>query len=367
MAQNMIPKPAKIFVDRTLSDEPLVYRVISQLPGIPVTWGDEKEFRNKTIEQAKLAPPKEYMLVLQSQHGPFIRPCPGTNNYLCCGYQIIDFAANCSLGCHYCILQAYLNFPHPVIYANQGELLAQLDTYLARNSNRLVRLGTGEFTDSLLWDKLTGISGSLVPFIGRKENAVLELKTKTAQVEQLKSLPHARRVIVSWSVNSRECIKLYEEYTPSLEERLQAADTVLGWGYRLGFHFDPIIYYPGWEEGYREAVRLIFEQIDPKAIAWISLGAFRFMPKLKDIIAEKYPQDKFIYEEFILGDDKKMRYLKPLRIKMYQVIYQAIREFAPDVCVYLCMESKEVWQEVFGYEPSKYGGLSKMLDESIRS
>lgn len=363
----MTHKPAKIFADHTLSDAPLVHKIISRLPGVPVIWGEEKEFRNLTLAQTKLAPSKEYILVLQRQHGPFIRPCPGTQNYLCCGYQIIDFAANCSLGCHYCILQAYLNFPHMVVYANVGDLLAQLDTYLTKNANKMVRLGTGEFTDSLWWDELTGISGTLVPFIGQRENAVLELKTKTTQIEQLEDLPHAGRVIISWSVNSRECIRRYEEHTPSLEERLQAAASVQEWGYRLGFHFDPIIHYPGWEEGYREAVRLIFDYADPGVIAWISLGAFRFMPKLKDIIADKYPQDKFIYEEFILGLDKKLRYFKPLRIKMYRVLHQAIREFAPDICVYLCMESKEVWQEAFGYEPSEYGGLSNILDEGCRA
>ncbi len=361
----MSPKPTKIFIAQALADEPWVHKIINRLPEVPVSWGDEHEFRTETLKKAQLAPPPEHVLVLQKQQGPFIRPCPGTQNYLCCGYRIIDFAANCTLGCHYCILQAYINFPHLVIYANLGELLAQLQAYLNLNANRVVRLGTGEFTDSLLWDKLTDISGILIPLVSQHKNAILELKTKTTHIDQLTALPHNGRVVIAWSVNSKECIKRYEEHTAPLTDRLQAAAVVSGWGYRIAFHFDPIIYYPGWEAGYREAVRLIFEYIEPEAVAWISLGALRFMPKLKAIIADKYPQDNFIYEEFITGADKKMRYFKPLRIKLYKLIYQAIREFAPEVCVYLCMESPEVWQAVFGYTPAKYGGLSKMLDGAL--
>ncbi len=363
----MTLEPAKIFVEQNLVDEPYVHEIISRLPGVSVTWGDVAEFRAETLKQARLAPLQEYMLLLQKQYGPFIRACPGTQNYLCCGYQIIDFAANCTLGCHYCILQAYINFPHLVIYANIKELLAQLGVYLKLNADRVVRLGTGEFSDSLLWNKISNISNILIPLIGQQKNAILELKTKTTHIDQLEHLPHGGRVVISWSINSEECIRNYEEHTTNLEDRLQAAAAVSAWGYRIGFHFDPIIYYPGWEAGYREAVRLIFEHVEPEAIAWISLGAFRFMPKLKTIIAEKYPQDKFIYEEFILGADKKMRYFKPLRIKMYKVIQQAIREFAPHACIYLCMESPQVWQEVFGYDPSKYGGLSKLLDGAINA
>jgi spore photoproduct lyase len=358
--------PDRVFIDQTLADEPWVSEIIERLPGVPVSWGTAKSFQTRALLHARLSSVREKILFLQKQNGPFIRPCPGTQNYLCCGYQIIDFAANCTLGCHYCILQAYLNLPYLVIYANLRELLSQMDVFLARNCNNIIRLGTGEFTDSLLWDKLTNISNILIPLIGQKQNAFLELKTKTTEVDRLMGLPHAGRVVIAWSVNSRECIRRYEEQTATLDERIGAAVRVREWGYRIGFHFDPLIYYPGWEEGYLEAIRLIFEKIDPAVIAWISLGCLRFMPGFKALFAEKYPQDKFIYEEFIPGADKKLRYFKPIRIKMYRMLYQAIRDMAPRVCVYLCMESPDIWQEALGFTPARYCGLKKLLDDCLK-
>jgi len=62
--------------------------------------------------------------------------------------------------------------------------------------------------------------------------------------------------------------------------------------------------------------------------------------------------------------DGKMRYFKPLRIKLYSKMLRWIREYSQDVMVYFCMEDEEVWKKSFGFIPSDRGGLTRMLDES---
>jgi len=52
---------------------------------------------------------------------------------------------------------------------------------------RFWRIGTGEFTDSLAIDRLTRLSSVLVPFMANQTNAVLELKTKSAEVHPLRA------------------------------------------------------------------------------------------------------------------------------------------------------------------------------------
>jgi spore photoproduct lyase len=99
-------------------------------------------------------------------------------------------------------------------------------------------------------------------------------------------------------------------------------------------------------------------------MVWISLGTFRFMPPLKAIIEDRFPRSKIVYGEFINGLDGKMRYFKPLRIDLYRKIISWIRELAPDVRIYLCMEDEEVWEKAFGFTPSEMGGLHRMLDDS---
>ncbi|MFH1542764.1 MAG: hypothetical protein ABIE84_06740, partial [bacterium] len=113
----------------------------------------------------------------------------------------------------------------------------------------------------------------------------------------------------------------------------------------VAFHFDPIIYYPGWEDDYREVVAAIFEAVPAEMIAWISLGALRFPAKQKELM-QKNLQTSIRFEYLEQGKDTKLRYPQALRIELFKNVYGWIRERSNDVYVYLCMENEEVWRAV---------------------
>ena len=46
------------------------------------------------------------VLFLTQNRGPFVRSCPGTRNYTCCGYRILHVGTYCVMDCAYCILQS---------------------------------------------------------------------------------------------------------------------------------------------------------------------------------------------------------------------------------------------------------------------
>jgi spore photoproduct lyase len=137
-------------------------------------------------------------------------------------------------------------------------------------------------------------------------------------------------------------------------------------GYLIGFHFDPIILYPGWEEKYQAVVRAIYSSLNPDRIMWISLGGFRYPKFLKPIIRERFPQSKILYGELLPGPDGKFRYLKSLRIEMYRKIVDWIRAYNPGQFIYLCMESPEVWKKVFGFYPATRNELDRLFARRIR-
>lgn len=304
-------------------------------------------------------------LVLTRNRGRFLRPCPGTSAYRCCGYHVLNIGMNCPMDCVYCILQAYLNNPYLSFFVNLDDLFAELTQAFRDNPERFWRIGTGEFTDSLVLDRLTALSRTLVPFMGLQTHGVLELKTKTVEIDNLQGLAHGGRTIVSWSLNSPTISTREELHTAPLTERLEAAARCASWGYRLAFHFDPIIFYPGWEDGYAATVSHLFEIVPREAIVWISLGALRFLPSLKGIAGQRFPNSTFFYEEFVEALDGKFRYFRPQRVEMYRLLLDNIRHrVSPATCVYLCMESDEVWQEVFGFVPGDYGGIGAMLDRA---
>jgi spore photoproduct lyase len=266
------------------------------------------------------------------------------------------------MDCSYCILQSYFHPPVLQYFVNHAKLFDELDGLFTVNS--VSRVGTGEFTDSLIWEKWSDLTPALVQRFAGQSRAVLELKTKTVCIDALRSLEHRKKTIVSWSVNTKPVLQTEERHTTPLLARLAAARRCESWGYPLAFHFDPIILYEGCEKDYQTLIHQLFSHVSPENIVWISLGTFRFMPSLKKIIQNRFPRSKIVYGEFIPGLDGKMRYFKPLRIQIYQKIISWIRQAAPDTRIYFCMEDDEVWEKSMGYLPTEFGGLSRMLDES---
>ena len=152
-------------------------------------------------------------------------------------------------------------------------------------------------------------------------------------------------------MNPQEVINLDEHGTASLDERLQAAHRCQEAGYRLGFHFDPMIEYPDWERDYKRMLDQTFATVNWRRISWLSMGVLRNTPGLKRTMRNRFPGSRLLTGEQVLCPDGKLRYFQPLRVEMYRKMLGWIRRAAPTVKVYLCMESKEVWDQVFGFVP----------------
>jgi len=355
-----------LHIDESCMDLPYTREILERCGDLPVKLVADRQMPevSTAVYPQSLQTGKQHLFLTRNR-GRFLKPCPGTREYRCCGYQVLNIGMNCTMDCVYCILQAYLNNPWLSFFVNYEELLAELDVELASSPMAFHRIGTGEFTDSLVLDRLTALSKILVEYMADKTSAVLELKTKTAEVANLQGLKHNGRTIVSWSLNSGSVMRCEELRTASLAERLAAAAKCADWGYRLGFHFDPVIYQPDWEEGYAQTIARLFDAVPAERIAWISIGALRYLPTLKSVALQRFPKTGFWHEEFVMGLDGKQRYFREMRVEMYKRIVDAIMaRVASSTCVYLCMESDEIWQAVFGYTPEARGGLSAMLDRA---
>jgi spore photoproduct lyase len=367
--QDPVDSIAMIHVEPDCIDHSVTRAILARAGNIPVkVISDEKNrMPDLGLYPKSLTQGKRHLL-LGRNRGKFFKPCPGTKEYICCDYQVLNIGMNCPMDCVYCILQAYLNNPYLSFYVNVEDMLKELTEAFSRTPQQFWRIGTGEFTDSLALDRLTGLSRTLVEFMRDKHSAVLELKTKTAVIDNLEGLDHGGRTIAAWSLNSPAIVKGEELRTASLEQRLAAAAICSSWGYRLAFHFDPIIYHPGWQKGYADTIDLLFASVPKEKIAWISMGCLRYLPALKKTATRRFPNARFFQEEFIVGLDGKARYFRTQRVEMYKHLYNLLLQKADTrTCIYLCMENNEIWQAVFGFIPEEKGGLPHMLDEAVRS
>jgi len=358
----------EIIVDRDCERLPLARDICSRAPWARVRSSEDR----RELEQ--MVPTEEgaqgygerlnqgkRLLHLTRNRGAFLKKCPATREYRCCDYQVINIGMNCPLDCTYCILQAYLNNPWLSFFVNTDEMMTELEPVLAKGE--INRIGTGEFTDSLVLDRLTGLSRQLIETFRQHPGALLELKTKTVEIDRLLEVDPEGHCLVSWSLNAPEIMRSEELRTAPLTNRLAAARRVAENGYHLGFHFDPVILHPGWEEGYRETIGRLFAAVPAEKIVWISIGAFRFLPQLKKIATARFPGSNIYYEEFITGLDNKCRYFRTLREELYRLVVDELKKYAhPETCIYFCMESDEIWQEVMGFTPEERGGVPAMLD-----
>jgi spore photoproduct lyase len=268
------------------------------------------------------------------------------------------------MDCSYCILQGYLESPVVTLFANVDSAFQNIDRFLSEQPDRLFRFGTGELGDSLALDELTGLSECTIGFFSGKRNAILELKTKTNRIIRLIALK-PKNTVVSWSLNPQSVIDREEFRSAPLLARLEAARKCQDAGYLLGFHFDPVLFYRGWEEEYKDVVRRIFQHVEGSRIAWISLGTLRFSPALKEIIQKRFPKSRIICEEMIRGLDGKMRYPRPRRIEMFNVLYDLFKANQPELFVYFCMEHPAVWDAVTGSHPESNSELDFWFARSL--
>jgi len=352
--------PLKLYIDDTVRDCAEVRSIRSRLKAPCEIIGDPGEIYAALLRCEDPIGAGKRSLFLTRNRGAFVRACPGTRAYRCCGYKIMHIGTYCLMDCSYCILQSYFHPPLLQYFVNHGDLFDELEGLFAAGT--VSRVGTGEFTDSLIWEEWSDLTSRLIERFASQQQAVLELKTKTTAIGSLENLAHKRKTIVAWSLNTPRVIRTEERRTAALSARLEAAARCQAWGYPLAFHFDPLVIYDGHENDYRRVIEQLFAKISPANIAWISMGSFRFIPALKQVIRKRFPASKIIYGEFITGLDGKMRYFQPLRVLLYRKMAEWIRERAPQVSIYLCMESDAVWQRALGFTPSQQGGLPRMLD-----
>ena len=88
------------------------------------------------------------------------------------------------------------------VWANQDDLWAELERAFESAPGRRYRVGTGEFTDSLVLEALTGYSRDLVGFLVRFPQVCLELKSKVVDLSWMDAVRDPSRVLPALSMNA---------------------------------------------------------------------------------------------------------------------------------------------------------------------
>ena len=101
----------KVFIDQAVADHSQTKHLCNQF-NVPTETVDtiEPVHRYVRASQDPIGRGKQTLFITKNR-GRFIRSCPGTRAYHCCGYQILHIGTYCTMDCAYCILQSYFHPP----------------------------------------------------------------------------------------------------------------------------------------------------------------------------------------------------------------------------------------------------------------
>ncbi len=330
--------PKQIYIEASVRNTPLATRAREMFPKAHFEILDKKQL----VGSENFSRRTETLLIHEEKYD-FVKSCPCSQGNAGCGYNLINLGFGCRFECEYCFLQQYQNLHAILLPANVQDFLSRIDNVNWRKGlfDR-PRIGSGEFTDSLVFDELTRYTQDIVPFFRARPQLQFEFKTKSTCIDGLLRAGGTENVVVGWSVNASEFIKHVEHFTPDLTARLQAAAKVARAGYCLGFHFDPVVPFDGWKEAYTQAAAQIAQSVPLEKVAWISVGLLRFSRELKKAVENRFPENTILNGEFLLEFDGKMRYPQALRQEIYSYFVPLLRKLFPHTQVYICMEDPEV-------------------------
>jgi len=240
------------------------------------------------------------------------------------------------------------------------------ELFAISRDSQFPRIGTGELSDSLAFDPETRYSQRILSIFEKFPEIVFEFKTKSSNIRNI--IDYGKKlnnIVISWSLNPQEVIEREEPGTPNLITRLKAIEAIQQEGFKIGIHFDPLVLFTGWENAYRELVLALSKYVNPARIAWWSLGALRFPVTLREHIF-KHPNSQLFQGELIKGHDGKYRYFKPLRRELFRRVIGDIHTYiSRDIHLYLCMEDKELWQEIIPHITPEENVVNKYLYDSV--
>ena len=344
----------------------LVSKIIALSHTEVVPFNDEKELTLLLEEARDKGLTAKEVLVLKPFKGRLFQKCPGSPNMICCNYLLINTCFGCFYNCTYCFLLSYLNTFGIVQFTNMADIAEEIREQIDPGADRVYRIGTGEFTDSLMMDRETGIAKHIIKLFNDYPNVMVEFKTKSCNIDHLLDIAEKGNTVLAWTLNTDKNITEYEGDTASLDERLRAARMAGEAGYYLAFHFDPIIRYNGFMDDYFTVIDRLFASVPGDKIAWISMGGFRYTPGFKETMRDHFPRERLTLEEMVQGADGKYRYYKKMRVDIYRQLKEKLESYNANPFIYMCMETGDVWQQVFGRDYHVSEDLERDFSEHLK-
>lgn len=298
-------------------------------------------------EEYELLDGSKKRLVQQVADGSVIKrfdktPLPiKSTDVICPHFLELKWGYGCPFNCSWCYLKGTFRFlptkTQPVVKDREMVRLhvsAFLDIVHPKEL-----LNTGEIADSLMSENGKDPFSEFVInlFEKQKRHGVLFL-TKSNRVNNLLKVKKHDQAIISFSLNADEVAKRWENGTPSVADRIEAARKLSEVGYETRIRIDPMVPIEDWERHYTQLVDDVFNKFIPERI---TLGSLRGLQSTVNGSKDK-TWVKYLSEWSNWG--RKIEFDK--RYSMYSTIIDYLKDRYNYKKIALCKETVEIWEKL---------------------
>lgn len=277
-----------IYIESSIKSHPITQQIVASFPNaMYIDLVNYKRFFNRP-NQSFMAQRKRPALILAKQEGKIIHT--GTDRVRSFGDPHIFSASiirNCLYHCEYCFLSGMHESANIVMYVNEEDFESALHDAARAIFPEKALFTCSYLTDIPAFENIFPVSERWAAITEKIPNVDLEIRTKGNDFRLIRHIGARSHVILTISMSPQNVIKKYEHGTSPLQSRILQAVQAIQDGWRVRLCFDPILYYDGWEEDYKDCIEQCFRRCDEKRIEKISYGVFRmsttYLQKMRKI------------------------------------------------------------------------------------
>ncbi len=323
-----------IYCEKAIRHHPRTERIIASFKSTPniVLCDYYGEVFNPKSQNFRLQKQKP-ALILAQKTGKRVLPTP--EGFGIGSQQNFYFShmLNCLYDCRYCFLQGMYNSANYVLFVNYEDFMSDIKSTADQHKNAY--FFSGYDCDSLAFEPISQFLTEFLPFFEKTPNAILELRTKSANIKSLSQMKPFPNCVVAFSMTPEIIANNVEHKVPPLKKRLQAMKSLAEQGWKIGLRFDPMIWSNDFEVLYQGLIDQVFQHIKADHIHSVSIGPLRFPAKMYQKLVKLYPEDKLLAHP-LEKRDNHFSYKKECEIAMKQCITEQLQQHMDKALIFEC-------------------------------
>ncbi len=257
----------RIFLERAVRQHPRTERILSCFPGAEV-----QEITHYKDVFCRSVEGRQTLILAEKKGRLFYHGAPVCQDFGNRYFYYTSQVMNCFFDCDYCFLKGMYPSESVVVFVNLEDYFAELSALLQKHP---VYLCLSYDTDLLALEAWTSFLREWKDFAGDHPSLSVEIRTKSAATTFFAEQAPSENLIFAYTLSPELIVRNYENGTPSLASRLEAASFAMKKGFPVRLCFDPVLYCENWEKVYGDFLDEVMELFDFGAVKDVSVGAFR--------------------------------------------------------------------------------------------